>query len=130
MTGYAKGDYTQCLEHICEIWFEDNLYCIVRTEDADKILEVLNENEQLKEEIENIKDVNVRCCNDYSHYRRENEQLKSVNQELRKELQFDAKQYKVFIDVIDKADDLICSYLSKHYQRQWKNFCKNKEVDV
>ena len=80
---YTKGDYTKCYEDICEIWYEDNLYCIVRTENADKILEVLNENEQLKQEVENIKDANVRCCNDYSHYRRENEQLKSENNMLK-----------------------------------------------
>jgi len=60
----------------------------------------------------------------------ENKKLKSVNQELRKELQLDAQQYKIFIEVINEADDLICSHLSKHYQRQWKNFCKNREIDV
>ena len=49
MTGYVKGDYTKCLEDICEIWYEDNLYCIVRTDDADKIIDVLNENEELKQ---------------------------------------------------------------------------------
>lgn len=48
---YTKGDYTKCLEDICEIWYEDNLYCIVRTDDADKIIDVLNENEQLKKEL-------------------------------------------------------------------------------
>ena len=54
--------------------------------------ELYQENEQLKQEVENIKDVNVRCCNDYSHYRRENEQLKhdatvliQANQDYRKE---------------------------------------------
>lgn len=60
----------------------------------------------------------------------ENKKLKSVNQELRKELQLDAQQYKIFIEVINEADDLICSHLSKHYQRQWKNFCKTREIDV
>lgn len=50
MSGYIKGDYTRCYEDICEIWYEDNLYCIVRTCDADKLIDVLNENEQLKKE--------------------------------------------------------------------------------
>ena len=49
MSKYVKGDYTKCYEDICEIWYEDNLYCIVRTDDADKIIRVLNENEQLKQ---------------------------------------------------------------------------------
>ena len=67
---------------------------------------------------------------EFMELKEENEQLKSVNQELRKELQFDAEQYKIFIEVINEADDLICSHLSKHYQRHWKNFCKNREIDV
>lgn len=58
----------------------------------------------------------------------ENEQLKSVNQELRNELKFDEKMYKTFKEIIDEADDLITSHLSKHYQRQWKNFCKHRGV--
>ena len=64
---YTKGDYTQCLEHICEIWYEDNLYCIVRTEDADKILEVLNENEQLKQFKENVFDLIDARTKAYEH---------------------------------------------------------------
>ena len=66
----------------------------------------------------------------------ENEQLKDENKELKEKIQLlqielnaDAKQYKIFIDIIDEADDLICSHLSKHYQRKWRNFCKNKEYD-
>ena len=58
----------------------------------------------------------------------ENEQLKSINQELRNELKFDEKMYKTFKEIIDEADDLISSHLSKHYQRKWKNFCKHRGV--
>ena len=58
----------------------------------------------------------------------ENEQLTSVNQELRNELKFDEEMYKTFKEIIDEADDLITSHLSKHYQRQWKNFCKHRGV--
>ena len=54
---YTKGDYTKCLEDICEIWYEDNLYCIVRTDDADKIIDMLNENEQLKKENQEYKSI-------------------------------------------------------------------------
>lgn len=58
----------------------------------------------------------------------ENEKLTSVNQELRNELKFDEKMYTTFKEIIDEADDLITSHLSKHYQRQWKNFCKHRGV--
>ena len=45
--------------------------------------DLVNENRQLKQQLEDCKDVNVRCCNDYSamrrdvwKYKKENEQLK------------------------------------------------------
>ena len=57
MSEYIKGDYTRCYEDICEIWYEDNLYCIVRTCDADKLIDVLNENEQLKQYKQSVNDV-------------------------------------------------------------------------
>ena len=78
MTEYTKGDYTRCYEDICEIWHEDNLYCIVRTDDADKIVEVLNENEQLKSDINLLTD-------QYNNIFEKNEQLK---QQLEDNLQF------------------------------------------
>ena len=59
----------------------------------------------------------------------ENKELKEKIQLLQIELNADAKQYKIFIDIIDEANDLICSHLSKHYQRKWRTFCKNKEYD-
>ena len=61
---------------------------------------------------------------------KENEQLNSLNQSLRSELKFDEKMYKTFKEVIDEADDLIKSHLSKHYQRKWKNFCESREIDI
>lgn len=64
----------------------------------------------------------------YQQLEKENKQLKSLNQELRNELNFDEKTYKTFKEIIDEADDLITSHLSKHYQRQWKNFCKHRGV--
>ena len=62
-------------------------------------------------------------------WKEENKKLKEKIQLLQGELNADAKQYKIFIDIIDEADDLICSHLSKHYQRKWRSFCKNKEYD-
>ena len=59
-----------------------------------------------------------------------NEQLNSLNQSLRSELKFDEKMYKTFKEVIDEADDLIKSHLSKHYQRKWKNFCESRGIDI
>lgn len=71
-----------------------------------------------------------KIIDEFNNLIRKNEQLKSLNQELKNELESDAKQYKVFLEVIDEADDLIKSHLSKHYQRKWKNFCKSKEIEV
>ena len=60
----------------CIVDYKDNL----KNYDGEEIVDLLNqladENKQLKQEVENLKDVNAQCCNDYSHYRRENEQLK------------------------------------------------------
>lgn len=51
---YSKGDYTNCIYDICEILKDDEVYCIVGTEYADKIIEVLEENERLKEKNERL----------------------------------------------------------------------------
>ena len=61
MTEYTKGDYTSCYASICEIWSktddgDEELYATVRLEDADKIIDVLNENEQLKTENRKFRD--------------------------------------------------------------------------
>lgn len=85
---------------ICHVDCEDDF--------VDKLNELADENLQWKEE---------------------NKKLKEKIQLLQGELNADAKQYKIFIDIIDEADDLICSHLSKHYQRKWRTFCKNKEYD-
>ena len=60
MTKYSKGDYTNCRYDICEILRDDEVYCIVGTGYADKIIKVLEENEQLKEEIKDLNDVLAR----------------------------------------------------------------------
>ena len=79
MSEYSKGDYTKCYTDICEIWYEDNLYCIVRTEDADKIIDVLNENEQLKNSVDILDKVRNELID-------ENEQLKQEVDDLKQAL--------------------------------------------
>ena len=90
---------------------------------CDLLNDLLNENEQLKQEVENIKDVNVRCCNDYGHYRRENEQLKQRN-----ENQYN--QLKQLWELIEKEDyNTLRSMLNqretdeKLLQSEWRTYC-------
>ena len=92
---YTKGDYTKCLEDICEIWYEDNLYCVVRTDDADKLIDVLNENEQLKSRIEYLERKIQRERNStqkqYAKWEKEAEtkikELSKENEQLKKEIE-------------------------------------------
>ena len=51
MTVYSKGEWTNCRYDICEILKNDELFCTVATDDADLIIRILNENEQLKQEV-------------------------------------------------------------------------------
>ena len=64
----------------------------------------------------------------YTALKKENEQLKSLNNELRNELKISEKDYKVFNEVINYADELITKHLSEHYQRKWRKFCEIKGV--
>ena len=102
------------------------------TYDGEDILNLINgssdENEQLKSDLDYFKAKNGSLETGMFNLERENKKLKSVNQELRNELKFDEKMYKTFKEIIDEADDLITSHLSKHYQRKWKNFCKHRGV--
>lgn len=52
---YTIGDYTNCRYNICEILEDDEVYCIVGTEYADKIIKVLEENKQLKSELKSLR---------------------------------------------------------------------------
>ena len=103
---YVKGDYTRCYEDICEIWHEDNLYCIVRTDDADKIVEVLNENEQLKSDINLLTD-------QYNNIFEKNEQLKS--------------DIKLHIDDSEKYRELSIQFDNKNKELITKNALLEKE---
>ena len=52
MTKYSKGDYANCRCNICEIVDEDDeVVCMVITEDFEKIIGILEENEKLKQTI-------------------------------------------------------------------------------
>lgn len=119
-------------------------------ENANRVGKLKKENEQLKsenqrlseqkhidfvkdctaieEELSNLKCANKKLLKSNDFLLKEHEKLTSVNQELRNELKFDEEMYKTFKEIIDEADDLITSHLSKHYQRQWKNFCKHRGV--
>ena len=96
MSEYIKGDYTRCYEDICEIWYEDNLYCIVRTDDADKLIDVLNENEQLKHDAT----VLIQATQDY---RKENEQLKQL---IKKVLENTPIEHSLAIDLKNSIREL------------------------
>ena len=77
---YRDGDYV----------IDNTIQFIIETVEM-KLNQLSDENEQLKQQIEDCKDVNVRCCNDYSamrrdvwKYKKENEQLKQRNEYLKK----------------------------------------------
>ena len=73
---FRKGDYTYCGCSICEIVDEDDeVICVVATEDVEKVIGILEENEQLKH------DATVLICSN-QEYRKENEQLKSEIEKL------------------------------------------------
>lgn len=63
---------------------------LLEKEDYDIIVDLLNEQH---EQIEDLKDVNVRCCNEYSYFHKrmmelekENEQLKQSNERIVKDI--------------------------------------------
>ena len=61
---------------------------LIEREDYDRIVDLLNKQH---EQIEDLKDVNIRCCNEYNYFHKrmiqlekENEQLKQQNEFLKK----------------------------------------------
>lgn len=55
---FKKGDWTNCRYDICEIIDEDDeVVCIVSLNDADKVIAILEENEQLRKELDSFKPV-------------------------------------------------------------------------
>ena len=49
MTKYSKGEWTNARYDICEIECDGEVYCTVATKDVELIIDVLNENGQLKQ---------------------------------------------------------------------------------
>ena len=83
---YRKGEYTNCRYDICEIVDSDgDVFCTVAMEDVDLVIGVLNENDGLKQELNNCKDANVRCCNEYSYFHKQMMKLEKENEQLKKE---------------------------------------------
>ena len=53
---FRKGDWTNCRYDICEIVTDDDeIICVVALNDADKIIGLLEENEQLKKRVDKLK---------------------------------------------------------------------------
>ena len=118
---YKNGDYVDdvsCFKNHKDVLSPSKMYCNDFVKDCTAI----------EEELSNLKCANKKLLKSNDFLLKEHEKLTSVNQELRNELKFDEKMYKTFKEIIDEADDLITSHLSKHYQRQWKNFCKHRGV--
>ena len=51
---FEMGDYTNCQYNICEILKDGEYYCTVATKDVDLIINVLDENEQLKQQLNKV----------------------------------------------------------------------------
>ena len=58
---------------------------LIEREDYDRIVDLLNE---LYEQIEDLKDANVRCCNEYSYFHKRMMQVEKENEELKKRNEF------------------------------------------
>lgn len=53
---FKKGDWTNCRYDICEIVTDDDeIICVVALNDVDKIIGLLEENEQLKKQVKKLK---------------------------------------------------------------------------
>lgn len=63
MDKFVKGDYNT---NHCELWIDDDYFGDVRTEDADKFVDLINglieENDELKKEIKELKEPNCQKC--------------------------------------------------------------------
>ena len=99
----VKGGKEDMTEKRFERIYEDvDVFCrdhnakeasqLIEREDYDRIVDLLNEQH---EQIEDLKDANVRCCNEYSYFHKrmmqvekENEQLKQYNTELINKIDF------------------------------------------
>ena len=113
---YSKGDWTNCRYDICEILKNDELFCTVATDDADLIISILNENEQLKQEYNKLKHrhsllhdecIEVECDRDRYHkdvlsLEKENEELKQEINDMK--IRFKRKYDHEFNDIVDELE--------------------------
>ena len=58
---------------------------LIEREDYDRIVDLLNEQH---EQIENLKDANVRCCNEYSYFHKRMMQVEKENEKLKQQNEF------------------------------------------
>ena len=80
------------------VWIDDNSndksYTVIndtlKKKNIQEIVALLNEQH---ETIEDLKDVNVRCCNEYNHFHKRMMELEKENEELKYEL----KYYKAMV---------------------------------
>ena len=66
MSSFQKGDWTNCRYDICEIVKDDDVFCTVATDDVDLVISVLEENEQLKSENKRLKKDLEHCTNQFT----------------------------------------------------------------
>lgn len=74
---------------------------LIERDDYDKIVERFN---ALHEEIEQLKDVNTQCCNDYSAMRRDVLQYKKENKQLKQRIKSRLHYYHELCNEFDKDD--------------------------
>lgn len=72
----------------------------------------------------------IEDCWKINQLHEENKKQSDLIENLRIELNLTTKDYNIFKEIIDEADDLICSHLSRYYQNKWRNFCQNRGVDL
>ena len=95
----GKGDMTE--KRFERIYADVDVFCrdhnakevsqLIERNDYDRIVDLLNEQH---EQIEDLKDANVRCCNEYSYFHKRMMQVEKENEKL--------KQFKE--DVFNKID--------------------------
>ena len=94
MTKYSKGEWTNARYDICEIECDGEIYCTVATKDVDLIIDVLNENEQLKFELKE--------CREHKLFSRR--QLEEENEQLKQQKDKWKQQCIHFKEMLDDMD--------------------------
>ena len=129
MTKYSKGEWTNARYDICEIECDGEVYCTVATKDVELNIDVLNENEQLKQENRGLQSELGIFKEDVTHSNQiinklndENEQLKQRNTRQAKQLDrlynlIEQKDWRALNDILDdfkKCDEQL--------QKEWGTY--------